>query len=127
MHFFDNLRTITQEGNIETRQITPYFLCTFSALTVCNIHFWIWKCSKFIFLWSPLCSILVCKIPQFLAKSYRFGQLILFEKVDILRLLKIYIMFCPPAEVKYQFFEAPAHGLLLLHPAFFFSSSVKPP
>ena len=43
-------------------------------------------------MWSPLWSILVCKIPQFLAKSYRFRQLItLFQKVDTLRLLRIYI------------------------------------
>ena len=76
MHFFDNLRTTTQEGNMETRQMTPFFSSTFSDLTVCNIHFWIWKYSKFIFMWSPLWSILVCKIPQFLAKSYRFRQLI---------------------------------------------------
>ena len=48
---------------------------------------------------SLLQSILVCKIPQFFSKSYWFGQLIiLFQKVDTLRLLKIYIMFCLPAE-----------------------------
>ena len=63
-------------------------------------------------MWSPLCSILVCKIPQFLVKTYRFGQLIIhFQKVDTLRLLKIYIMFCPPARAKYPFFQAPAHRL----------------
>ena len=40
-------------------------------------------------------AILVCKIPKFLGKSYRFGQFImLFEKVNILR-----------------FFSAPTHGL----------------
>ena len=57
-------------------------------------------------------SILVCKIPQFLAKSYRFGQLIiLFQKVDTLRLLKIHNIFSLPAGAKYPFFQAPAHGL----------------
>ena len=66
--FFDNLRTITKEVNMETRQMTPFVSSIFSALTVCNIHFLNWKYSKFIFMWS----ILVCKIPQFLAKSYRF-------------------------------------------------------
>ena len=35
----DNLRTITQEGNMETRQKTPFFSSTFSVLTACNIHF----------------------------------------------------------------------------------------
>ena len=69
MHFLDNLRTIIQERNTETRKMIPSFLSTFSALTVCNIHFYIWKWSKFIFLWSPLWSILVCKIPQFWAKA----------------------------------------------------------
>ena len=61
--------------------------------------------SEFIFMWSPLWSILVCKIPQFWAKSYRFRQLItLFYKADTLRLLKIYIMFYPPDGAKYSFF-----------------------
>ena len=62
--FSDNLGTITQEGNMGTIQMTPFFSSTFSDLTVCNIHFWIWKYSKFIFMWSPLWSILVFKIPQ---------------------------------------------------------------
>ena len=38
--FLDNSRAITQEGNMETRQIT-HFLSTFYALTVRNIHFYI--------------------------------------------------------------------------------------
>ena len=55
MHFFlDNLTTITQEGSMETWQMTQ---STFSALTVCNIYFYIWihfhLNSKFIFMWSP--------------------------------------------------------------------------
>ena len=50
-------------------------------------------------------SILVCKLPQFLAKSYRFRQfIILFQKTDTPRQLKIYIMFCLPAGAKYPFF-----------------------
>ena len=43
MHFFDNLRTTTQEGNMETRQMAPFFSSTLSTLTVCNIYFCIWK------------------------------------------------------------------------------------
>ena len=39
MHFLDNLRTITREENMETRQMNPFFPSTFAALTVCNIHF----------------------------------------------------------------------------------------
>ena len=75
MHFFRKFRTITQEKNLKTRQMTPFFSSTFSAPTVCNIPFWIWKYPKFIFMWSPLWSILVCKILQFLAKSSQFGKL----------------------------------------------------
>ena len=104
MPFLDNLRTITQEVNIETRPMTPFFF----------IYFFRSNCySKFIFMWSPIWSLLVCKTPRFLAKSYQFRQLIaLFQKVDTLMLLKLYTMFCPPTRAKYQFFQAPAHGLL---------------
>ena len=59
-------------------------------------------------------STLVCKIPQFFAKSYWFGQLIiLFQKVDTLRLLKIYIMFCLPAGAKYPLFFGPMSWTIL--------------
>ena len=34
MYFADNLRTITQEGSMETRQMTPFFPPTFSNLFV---------------------------------------------------------------------------------------------
>ena len=68
MHFLDNLKSITREGSTETWQTNP-FLSTSSALTISNIHFYIWKWSKFIFLWSSLWSILVCKMPQFWAKA----------------------------------------------------------
>ena len=37
--FFDNLRIITQEGNMETTQMNPFFSSTFAALPVSNIHF----------------------------------------------------------------------------------------
>ena len=105
MHFFlDKLRTMIQEGNMETRQMIPFFSSTFSVLNACNIHFRIWKYSKFIFIF--LLSILVCKIPTFLAKSYRFGQfIILFKKVHPLRgVCTPYNMFCPPTGAKYPFF-----------------------
>ena len=65
MYILDNLRTITKEGSMETRQMTPFFIYFFFYF--CNILFHIWKWSKFIFLWSTLRSILVCKIPQFWA------------------------------------------------------------
>ena len=37
--FLDNLRTITLEGNMKTRQMTPFFSSVFSALTVCTFIF----------------------------------------------------------------------------------------
>ena len=42
--FSDNLKTITPDGNIKTRQITPFFI--YFSRSNCNIHFWIWKYSK---------------------------------------------------------------------------------
>ena len=70
-------KTTTHEGNMKTRQMTPFFSFPFSALIVCNIYFCISKYAKFIFMWSPLWSMLVCKITQFLTKSYWFGQVII--------------------------------------------------
>ena len=50
-------------------------------------------------MWSP-------PLVYFLAKSYRFGQLIiLLQNVETLRLLKLHIMFCPPAGAKHPFFN----------------------
>ena len=37
LNISENLRTTTQKGNMETRQMTPFLSSTFSA--VCNIHF----------------------------------------------------------------------------------------
>ena len=39
--FLDSLKTITQETNMETRQMTPFFSSTFCALTVYNIYLYI--------------------------------------------------------------------------------------
>ena len=39
MHLFDNLRTTTQKGNLEARQMTPFFSSTFSTLTVFKFKF----------------------------------------------------------------------------------------
>ena len=89
MHFFDNSRTTAQDGNMETRQMTPLFIyfCRFNCF---YIHLRIWKYSKLIFKGNFLWPILVCKISQFLTKSYRFGTfIILFKKVVTLRLLNI--------------------------------------
>ena len=66
MHFLDNLRTITQEESMETKEMTPFVHLLFSALFV--------KWPKFTFMWSPLWSILVCKIPQFWAEATDSGS-----------------------------------------------------
>ena len=54
---FGNLRTITQEGKKETRQMNQFFSFTFWALTVWDIHFCMLKLSKFIFTGSILVLI----------------------------------------------------------------------
>ena len=45
--------------------MTLFLISTLWTPTVCDIHFCIWKLSKFIFMGSLLRSILVCKIPEF--------------------------------------------------------------
>ena len=85
MRFLDNWMVITQEGNMETRKMIPFFFhLFFSTLNACNIHFWIWNSSKFTTCGPLLWSIMVCKISQFLAKSYLLGQfIILFWKFKL--------------------------------------------
>ena len=79
-------------------------------------------------MWSPLWSLLVCKIPQFLTKSYPFRQLItLFQKVDTLRLLKIYIMFCQPAGAKYPFSLGSSSQTVTLMDCYAILINVQPP
>ena len=106
--------------------MTPFFSSAISNLTVCNVHFWIRKYSKFIFMLSHLWSILVCKIPQFLAKSYRIRQLIiLFQKGDTLRLLKVYIMFFPPAGAKYPFLGSSSWTIFTTYLTNFFHCNLR--
>ena len=58
--------------------MTPFFSSTFSDLTVCNIHFWIWKYSKFIFMWSPFGPFWSVKYLHFL----EYLLLFLYDNVD---------------------------------------------
>ena len=100
MHFLRQFKDHNPGREHENQTNDPIFSSNFSAPNACNIHFCIWKYSKFIFMWSF----------SFWSK----GQLIiLFQKVDPLRLLKIYIKFCPPADTKYRFYQAPARGLFV--------------
>ena len=56
-------------------------------------------------MWSPLLSILVCKI-HFLTQKYQFVQLIVpFQKVGTLRFLKICIIIRLLAGAKYPFLK----------------------
>ena len=65
-HFLDNLRTITHEGNMETRQMTPFFHLIFPlCLSHSFLYLKIVKINFHVVLWS----ILVCKISQFCAKA----------------------------------------------------------
>ena len=74
---------------------------------------------------SHLWSILVSKTPQFLAKSYRFRQLmILFQKGDTLRLLKIYFMFFPPTGAKYPFLGSSSWTIFTTYLTDFFHSNL---
>ena len=69
------LRAITQEGNMETRQMTS-FLFTFSTQTVYNIYFG----NRIHFYVVPLWSILVCNIPQFWEKATNLDSLSYFSR-----------------------------------------------
>ena len=59
-----------QEGNMETWQMTPFFIYLFYLEhSVCSIHFYIWKQSKVIFMWSPLGPLWSVKYLNFLATA----------------------------------------------------------
>ena len=99
MHFLYNLRTMTQEENMKTREMTSFFSCTFSALNICNTHFAIWKYSKFLFMRSPLWSILVCKIPQFWAKSINLDSPSYFSYPEVTK-NSYYVLFLKASQKK---------------------------
>ena len=99
MPFLDNLRNITQEGSTETRQITPFFLFTFSALFVI-----------FIFIFENGQNSFSCGPPFGLSRSGKylnFGQKLpiqtarhIFLESRQPEVTKIHIMFCPLRRVK---------------------------
>ena len=59
----------------------PHFFHYF--LSVCSIHFYIWKQSKTFFVWFILLLILVCKAPQFWAKATNSGNPSYFSRKQI--------------------------------------------
>ena len=102
--FLDDLQTITQVGNMETRQMTPIFSSIFSTLTVCNIHLFYWK---IINIYLDVVSPLVysgLKNTSILGECYQFWQCTMFfQKVDTPRLLKIHTMFCSSSGAKKRY------------------------
>ena len=67
------------------RSAQIYIKCTIlcNLSSVCDIHFCIWKMSKFIFMGSPLCSILVCKIPEFWSRKLWDQNFVQFDSGNI--------------------------------------------
>ena len=93
--FLDNLRTIIQEGNTATRQMTPFFPSLFPYyLFVTFISEFenaqnLFLCGPtFVQFWSIKCF-------NFFVNSYRFRQFIIFQKKDNLRLY-IFCIVHPP-------------------------------
>ena len=99
MHFLDKLRAITQEGSTETRQVTT-FLSTFSALTVCNIHFYIWKWPKSFSCSPPFGLSWYVKYLNFEQKLPIWTAHHIFLESRQPEVTKIHIMFCPPRGAK---------------------------
>ena len=94
-HFFDNLRTITQEGNMETELMTSFFSSTFSTVTFYDIHFCIWKWSKLILMWSPLGPFWSVKYLNLDQKLLIRTAHHIFQESRHPEITKIHIMFCP--------------------------------
>ena len=111
MQFFHNLRTITQERNMETRQMTQYVHLLFPLILFVTLIF-VSEKSKNSFSCGP-------SFDPFLSVKYlNFGQKLpigtahlLFQKIDTLGLLKINIMFCSQRvdEIRYQFMDCKYH------------------
>ena len=84
-HFLDNLRTITHEGNMETRQMTPFFHLIFP---LCLSH-------SFLYLKIVKINFHVVLCPFWSVKYLNF--------VQKLPIQTIHIMFCPPREAKKRY------------------------
>ena len=91
--FLDNLRAITQEANIEIKQITPFFSPTFSLHLFATFIF-VFENSQNSFSCCPTFG------PFWSVKYLYFGQKLPIRKVYAVKLLKIHIMFCLPRGAK---------------------------
>ena len=82
-HYFVQFKGHNSGRKKEIRQMTPLFSSTFCFLTICDIHFCIWKFSKFIFMGWPFLSILVCKISEFWRWKLWDQNFLLFDSGNI--------------------------------------------
>ena len=124
-----NLRPITRERKKEIRQITLIVSSTFWVLTVCDIHFYIWKLPKFIFMGSSFrpfwhakylnygcvsCEIRI--LSRLIQETYSLrkvkNQVLLFLsswKPDLSDLISIFacsrMLFCVGLKVKFSNFK----------------------
>ena len=104
--FLDNLRTITQEANMETRQIIHFLHLIFPLCLFVTLVF-VFENSQNSFSYDPTFG------PFWSVKYLYFGAIFgqpikIFQKVDTLKLLKIFIMFCLPRGAKKK---VSSHGL----------------
>ena len=120
---FGNWRIITQEAKKETRQMTQFFSSTFWALTVCDIYFCIWKMSKFVFMGSPLWSILVCKIPEYWRWKLWDQNFVLFDWGNIHIKESKEPGFTFSIELRTKFIWS--HGLIVIMMSYYYTLLVK--
>ena len=100
--FLDNFSTTTQEGNMETRQMTHFFHLLFP------IQLFVMFISEFENTQNLFSGVLPFGLIWF-AKYLNFWPKATdsdtSSHLDTMRLLKTYIMFCPPAGAKYPFYS----------------------
>ena len=90
--FLDNLRTITQEGNISTRQTIPFFSSTFSSMFL--TFTFVFENSQNSFSCGPLFG------PFWSVKYLNFGQKLPFRTAHHTFLERRQFMFCSPVGAK---------------------------
>ena len=111
MQFFHNLRTITQERNMETRKMTQFFHLLFPLILFVTLIFVSEKSKNSFSCGPPFDPFLFVKYLNFGQKLPNGTAHILFQKIDTLGLLKIHIMFCSQRvdEIRYQLMDCKCH------------------
>ena len=101
---FGNLRIITQEWNMETRDMTPVFHLLFQLYLSVTFIF-VFENSQSPFLFGPL------SVNSGLQNTWIYGQRLPFRTAhysfleDTLRILKIHVVFLPPGKLKITTFN----------------------